>query len=595
MIRQLGLRGRLVAWISLAVVLTFTALVIGVTWMTSHALESDARDEMQRVVEKTAGELDTWLSSRERDAVNLSTLEVFRAACGGEKGAAAEEMLQAIHKRSPFYENVFLAHADGKLFADSIGGKSVGIDLSSVEGYRVNVEHGRQGEVWIGEVTKSPATGRPVVLITAPIIKAGQTIGLLGTPIGLNEFSDAFIKAYRLGETGYLFLFDASGTMLAHPDSKLILNDNVRNSPGAAMMDQDKGWLTYTRAGVTKIARFQKAQLKPWKIAAVVPRSELLAEANHIEMLTVLFGLIALAGSLGAAWLVAGKAADRIRSVAAQLSEGAEQTASAALQVSSASQALAKGSSEQAASIEETSASAEEISTITRHNTDRSKKVAELMNQAIPIVNALNSSFHELGFTIAEVSKSSDKVSKVIKMIDEIAFQTNILALNAAVEAARAGEAGMGFAVVADEVRNLAQRSAKAAKETAALVEESLQRSRESTSKLENVTKAMEANNNIAGAVKAETDQIGVASQEQARGIAQISSAITQMNRVTQSTAAQAEESASAAEELNAQSEALKSIVERLSAIVGGGDSGEDSELYSGPKAVAASVWPASR
>ena len=579
MIRQLGLRGRLVAWISLALVLTFTALIIGVTRMTSGALESEAKDEIQRVVEKTAGELDSWLSSRVRDAVNLSTLEVFAAACAGEKLADAEDMLQAIHKRSPFYENVFLAHADGKEFADSIGGKSVGFDLTSVEGFRANVEHGRQGEAWIGEVMKSPASGRPVILITAPIVKAGQTIGLLGTPIELSEFSDAFIKTYKLGNTGYLFMFDSSGTMLAHPDTKLILNDNVRNSPGAPMMDQDQGWLMYTRAGITKIARFQKAQIKPWKIAGVVPRSELLAEAYHAETVMVFLGLVALAGSLGAAWVVAGKAANRIRGIAAQLAEGAKQTASAASQVSSSSQALAKGSSEQAASIEETSASAEEISTITRHNTDRSTKVADLMNQALPIVKALDSSFRDLGGTIAEVSKSSDKVSKVIKIIDEIAFQTNILALNAAVEAARAGEAGMGFAVVADEVRNLAQRSAGAAKETTALVEESLQRSRESASKLENVLKAMEANNNIAGAVKAETDQIGVASQEQARGIAQISSAIIQMNQVTQSTAAQAEESASAAEELNAQSEALKGLIERLMAIVSGGESVDESSL----------------
>jgi len=131
----------------------------------------------------------------------------------------------------------------------------------------------------------------------------------------------------------------------------------------------------------------------------------------------------------------------------------------------------------------------------------------------------------------------------------------------------------MGFAVVAGEVRNLAQRSADAAKETATLVEESVLRSREGARKLDEVLKAMEANNQIAGAVKTETDEIGVASQEQARGIVQVSAAITQMNQVAQSTAAQAQESAAAAEELNAQSEALNGIVHRLTTMVGAAES----------------------
>ena len=284
----------------------------------------------------------------------------------------------------------------------------------------------------------------------------------------------------------------------------------------------------------------------------------------------IAFGLLALSLGLGAVVMVLVRnTSSNLQRVAANLAEGAEQVASAASQISSASAALAQGSSEQAATIEETSSSTQEIDSISQQNNERSQKVAQLMSEAIPIVNAVNTSHQGLAAALGEMSASSEKVAKVIKMIDEIAFQTNILALNAAVEAARAGESGMGFAVVADEVRNLAQRSANAAKDTSELIEQSLSKSREGKQKLEAVLTAMEANNRITAAVKTETDAIQVASEEQARGISQIGTAIAQMSNVTQSTAAQAEESAASAHELSSQSENLHGLVEQLTRMVG--------------------------
>jgi methyl-accepting chemotaxis protein/methyl-accepting chemotaxis protein-1 (serine sensor receptor) len=158
-------------------------------------------------------------------------------------------------------------------------------------------------------------------------------------------------------------------------------------------------------------------------------------------------------------------------------------------------------------------------------------------------------------------------------VIDGIAFQTNILALNAAVEAARAGEAGLGFAVVADEVRNLAQRCAQAAKDTADLIEDSVAKSNAGKVKVDQVAGAIRIVTEEAGKIKVLVDEISVGSQEQARGIEQIGSAITQMDQVTQRAAASAEEGASAAEELTAQSESLKTVVAQLNRMVGGGQS----------------------
>jgi methyl-accepting chemotaxis protein len=204
-----------------------------------------------------------------------------------------------------------------------------------------------------------------------------------------------------------------------------------------------------------------------------------------------------------------------------------------------------------------------------RKNTENSGRAADLVTQSLQKVALTNQSLEQMVVAMGEINTQSGKISKIIKVIDEIAFQTNILALNAAVEAARAGEAGAGFAVVADEVRNLAQRSAQAAKDTAALIEESIAKSNSGQVKVDRVAQAIRTIAEESVEVKALVGELSLSSQEQTRGIEQIAKAITQMERVTQQTAANAEESAAAAEELNAQSQTLMDFVERLTAMVG--------------------------
>ncbi len=187
------------------------------------------------------------------------------------------------------------------------------------------------------------------------------------------------------------------------------------------------------------------------------------------------------------------KLSGTLRQVVTQLAEGAGQVASAATQISSTSQSLAQGASEQAASLEETSASSEEINSMARKNAENSQAANGLVAQSQQKFDETNSSLEAMVVAMGDIKASSDKVAKIIKVIDEIAFQTNILALNAAVEAARAGEAGMGFAVVADEVRNLSQRCAQAAKDTAALIEESIEKSNDGKAKVDQVAVAIRA------------------------------------------------------------------------------------------------------
>jgi len=257
-----------------------------------------------------------------------------------------------------------------------------------------------------------------------------------------------------------------------------------------------------------------------------------------------------------------------------ELSEGAEQVAAAAGEVAAASQSLAQGSSEQAAALQETSASSHEIHSRAHKNSENSRGAAALMTQSQQRSVQTNQSLDQMVVAMGEINAESDKIAKIIKVIDEIAFQTNILALNAAVEAARAGEAGMGFAVVADEVRNLAQRCAQAARDTADLIEDSIERSNGGKAKVDQVAIAVRAITAESGKIKVLVDEINLGSVEQSRGIDQIGKAITQMEQVTQSSAASAEEGAAAAEQLNAQAETMKDIVGRMKAMVDGAGSG---------------------
>ncbi len=272
---------------------------------------------------------------------------------------------------------------------------------------------------------------------------------------------------------------------------------------------------------------------------------------------------------LAAVIVVVRRSTGSLRNLVGELEEGAEQVASAATQVSSSSQALAQGASEQAASLEETSASSEEINATAQRNVQTSKEASQLTSKVSAGVEQANTRLDQMVAAMQEINTSSEKISKIIQVIDDIAFQTNILALNAAVEAARAGEAGMGFAVVADEVRNLSQRCAQAAQDTSALIEESIQKSHEGKATLDQVTEAIRSITEDNDAVKKLAGAVEEGSQTQAQGTEQILSAITQMQRVTQESAANAEESASVGQELDSQSSNLKRIVEDLTGLVG--------------------------
>jgi methyl-accepting chemotaxis protein len=371
--------------------------------------------------------------------------------------------------------------------------------------------------------------------------------------LGNANFAKAKAKARVIAERLTLIRDALSAVVAAKQEQGMVINQQIGDL-GKAITD----------AGAAMDASRTKVEAGGRSFEQMVADSELV-----IRFSTIALAICTVAGLL-IAGLYSRQISRLLNQLVAQLSACAEEVVGAAGQVSTSSQILAEGASEQAASLEETSASLEELSSMTKRNAESATQAKSAAGQTRQVADTGARQMQAMVAAMEAIKAASADIAKILKTIDEIAFQTNILALNAAVEAARAGEAGAGFAVVADEVRALAQRCAAAAKETAVKIDDSVVKSQQGAHISAEVAKNFATIQEQIRHLDTLVAEIATASNEQSQGITQINAAVSQMDKVTQANAATAEESAAASEELNAQAETLKDTVVDLQQLVGG-------------------------
>jgi len=575
----------------------------------TSALDTSIDQSLQKISEQASD----VVAARAKDHIDtlhaFSTNELFNDMKTNE--AEINALLSKEAKGLGFLD-IFMADKAGNAI---FGGKAINV------AQREYFQKAMNGTSNISDPLISLSDKTMEMFFAVPIKNANNEItGALVAAMDGNTLSNT-ISDVTFGKSGKAYVLNSEGVTIASYDKKRVLNqensiENAKTDTSlTALADLQKKMIvgengigSYTYQGIDKYMGYHAISGTDWSIAVTAPKNEVFASVTALAWIVFLASLIFLVLSIFAAYVIARALSEPIKAAttyAGVLAKGdftreltekftnrkdevgtlshafqdmrenlsrallninaaSEQVASGSKQVSDSSMALSQGATEQASSIEELTASIEEIASQTKQNAVNAKEANALAESTKENADKGNTSMKEMLKAMADIEDSSNNISKIIKTIDDIAFQTNILALNAAVEAARAGQYGKGFAVVAEEVRNLAAKSAAASKETTVMIENSIKKVGFGTKVAKETSEALNSIVEEVDEVSVLVNEIAVASNEQASGISQINQGIMQVSSVVQANSATSEETAASSEELSGQAELLKEEVSKF-------------------------------
>ena len=315
------------------------------------------------------------------------------------------------------YENLYIADKEGTVLMDSIGGKSLGVEVKKIPFLAPMIKRNQAGKVAVSRVSASPTTGRPFVAVTTPMFdENGTVIGIQGNPVELNSFANGRSVVSNWGETGICSWWTMREPIWRTQKGVYSEGKHLKAGLGKKMLEKKKNWLVYEYNGETWITYFGRYGDQGWTVAAAVPMDEFMGSIYHIRWMSSGIGVLAVLVCVALVWIVTGRGIVKpLKRIIEGLNEASDQVSIGSVQVSSSSQRLAEGASEQAASIEETSASLEEMSSMTKQNADHAREADDLMKASIRVVSEADDSMGRLTSSMEEISKVSEETSKIIK------------------------------------------------------------------------------------------------------------------------------------------------------------------------------------